>query len=360
MQHNKTFFPLEDGFKQYGQDRNIMTFRQARPTSVDTSSRTVSFMDTSNGVESKEVETIPYYALIIATGTMTPTPTTSFHGDHKKTQEALEDINRRLAKATSVVIAGGGPVAVETAGKVYKFPAYSAVHTKISSGEIGEALNGTKSSAESARVKITVVAGGKKLLPVLGEKFSRKAANFLDKVGVKVVYNTKVTKVNFGAEHADKATVTLDNGETMTADVYIPATGAKPNTDFLPKRLLNERGYVRTNPGTLRVDDAGARVYALGDVGSYTRGGILDLYAATPVFGNNFGQDLGLRQADKQHKSDTSETQIVPVGSKVGVGAFKGFGMPSFVVKQAKGKDFMLGYIPKVTQGESIHYSSCS
>ena len=342
MSHNKTFFPLLDGFKQYGKDQDIIEFHQAQPTFVDTKSRLVTIKNVSKDANADannpaHTQSIPYYALIIATGTMTPTPTTSFHGDHQKTQAALEEMNKRLSRASSVIVAGGGPVAVETAG------------------EVGQALNGTKPNLSSPKVKVTVVAGGEKLLPVLGQKYSDKASKFLSKVGVNVVYNARVSKVEFGVSEAEKTTVVLSNSDVMTADVYIPATGVTPNTNFLPKELLNDRRYVQTNPSTLRVDGAGDRVYALGDVGSYTRGGVLDINAATPVLGRNLAADLGVRapnSSDKAHKPDTSETQIVPVGTVGGVGAFKGFGLPSFIVKQAKGKDYMLKMIPNTTQGK--------
>ncbi|KAL9088875.1 MAG: hypothetical protein Q9159_002838 [Coniocarpon cinnabarinum] len=350
MQHDKVFFPLADGFKQYGSDKDILDIKQAQPTFIDLESRKVNIKDMNEdtgGAEANDpglVESIPYHALIIATGTTTPTAATSLHGTHTETQRALEDMNKRLARASSVIIAGGGPIGVETAG------------------EVGEALNGNNSSLKKAKVKITLIAGSTKLLPVLSEKLSKKAAKYLEKVGVEVKYGEKVTKVDFDANEEGKTTVTLSNSETISADVYIPAIGAKPNTSYLPAELKDERGYVKSasndgsgsshSPDTLRVDQAGERVYVLGDVGAYTRGGVLDLYKATPVLGNNLAMDLGVRKTEKQHRSDESETQLVPVGSKNGVGAFKGLGMPGIAVRQVKGKDFMLGYIKKVFAGE--------
>ena len=338
MPHNTTFFPLEDGFKQYGENKDIITFHQAQPVSVNTEQRTVTLKDVNEDENADAnnpatVQSILYHALIIATGAATPSPITSFHGDHTKSQRALDDINGRLAKTQSVVIAGGGPVAVETAG------------------EVGEALNGTGTNPKDAKVKINIVTGAPKLLPVLGDKLAKKAEKFLNNVGVTVNYNSKVTKVDFGANEAGKTTVYLESGESLTADVYIPATGAKPNTDYLPKALLNDAGYVESDAGTLRVSKAGERVYVVGDVGAYTRGGVMDCYAAVPVLGNNLAVDLGVRIGEKKHKADESETQIVPVGSKQGLGAFKGFGMPGFVIKQMKGKDYMLGWNKKATWG---------
>lgn len=342
MPHAKTFVPIDEGFKQYGKDFDIITFHHAQPTSLNTQNRTVTIKDVTGDANADantpaHTQTISYYALIIATGAATPTPLTSLHGDHTRSEAALDEINQRLTRASSVIISGGGPVGVETAG------------------EIGEALNGANIKS-TPKVKVTLVAGSSKLLPVLGQKYATKAEKYLKKVGVDVIYNAKVSRVDLNTSAESHTNVTLDNGETLHADVYIPATGVTPSTSFLPADLLNERGYVQTNPATLRVDPAGDRVYAIGDVGSYTRGGILDIIAAIPVFGAVLGRDLGVavangKAANRVHKPDTSETQVVPVGSKAGVGAFKGFGMPSFAVRQIKGKDYMIGNMKKTTWG---------
>ena len=344
MPHNKTFIPIEEGFKQYGKDFDRISFHHAQPTMVDTQNRTITIKDVSKNAGATSntparTQTIPYHSLVIATGTMTPTPLTSFHGDHAKSMEALDDINKRLARAQSVIISGGGPVGVETAG------------------EVGEALNGTNVSSGKPKVKVTLITGSNKLLPVLGSKYADKADKALGKVGVNVRYNAKVAKVDLNTTDEKKTYIHLDNGETLEADVYIPATGVQPNTGFLPREILNEKGYVNTDPTTLRVNDAGERVYCVGDVGSYTRGGVLALMPAVPAVGANLGKDLGLtfsnsKVANRQYKPDNdSETQVVPVGSKGGVGAFKGFGMPSFAVKQIKGKDYMLSNMKKYTWG---------
>ena len=146
----------------------------------------------------------------------------------------------------------------------------------------------------------------------------------LNKLGVEVIYNKRVARVELGG--SDKATekkfdtptgedsyaqtsgatqvaggiqtsrnedgsgktyVYLEDGTKMSADVYIPAAGVTPNTEFLPKEWVDQDGYVRANKKTLRVDVAGPRVYVVGDVGDYSKGGILDLMSAMPVFATN-------------------------------------------------------------------------
>lgn len=360
MPHEKTFTPIAQGFKQYPSDR--YTVLQGEAVAIDTAGRTVTYKNKAGDNE----ETISYYSLVIATGTKTPSPLTGLQGEHTISVAALDEMNKLLPAAKEIVLAGGGPVAVETAG------------------EIGEALNGVLAKGQRGKVKITVVTGNDQLLPVLRPALSKKAEQLLARVGVDVLYKTRVTKaesssrsskenengtgngppapISNGASGSGKTTVYLDNGKTIEADIYIPATGVTPNTSFLPASLLDSRGYVKTNKQTLRVDEAGPRVYCLGDAGNYTRGGVLDLYAAMPCLGINMSNDLavgfgdakahtGPSRKDKLFVTDTSETQFVPVGRTKGVGAFKGWRMPSIAVYNGKGKDYRVSTRGEVTEG---------
>jgi apoptosis-inducing factor 2 len=324
MQHKDTFVPIMDGFKQYSNLKDSFVFHQGTVNSLDTASRKVSINKTEGGEESLE-----YYALIIATGVKSPTPLTTFHGDHTVSQKALEEMNQKLKTAKEIVVAGGGPIGVETAG------------------ELGAHLKG--------QAKITLVAGSDKLLPVLRKALADKAGKLLEKFGVKVLYNVKVQATEPSTD--GKTTVKLDNGDSISADVYIPAVGVEPNTSFLPANLKGDRGFIKTNAKTMRVDDAGSRVYALGDVAAVDKGGVLNMFNTVPVWGANFTHDLlsdakAGTVAEKSYQIKWPETQLVPVGAKTGVGAVNGWSLPGFAVSMMKGKDYMLSRMPGVTQGE--------
>ncbi|KAK3725039.1 hypothetical protein LTR37_000549 [Vermiconidia calcicola] len=324
IKHSDSFVPIMDGFKQYSTLQDSIVFHHGEATGLDTNTRSVS-IKTHEGAS----ETLEYYALIIATGIRSPTPCTTLHGNYDISQRALEDMNGKLASAKDIVIGGGGPVGVETAG------------------EVGDHFNG--------KANITLIAGSGKLLPVLNETRSKKAAALLAKVGVKVVYNVKVQDTEQTSD--GKTVVKLDNGETMSADVYIPAAGVTPNTGFIPDNLKQSNGYVKANGETMRVDDAGPRVYAVGDVAAVDKGGVLNLFSAIPVFGANISHDL-LADAkagtitEKKYKANNGETQLVPIGAKTGIGAYNGWSMPAFAVSKFKGKDYMLGNMPGITQGK--------
>lgn len=240
----KSFVPIEDGFSKYGSLRDSIVFHQATASGLNTEARSISLSKPDGSTES-----LDYWALIIATGVRTPTPLTGFTSDHTVSQNALRDMNAKLKSATDVVVAGGGPVGVETAG------------------EIGFHFG--------SKAKVTLITSAAKLLPVFNDTRAKKAENLLQKVGVEVLYNTKVTSHN--ELDNGKTEVVLSNGKSLTVDAYIPAYGVQPNTEWLPENLKSGNGYVDTNTSTLRVEMAGPRVYAAGDVSGVDTGGVLNM-----------------------------------------------------------------------------------
>ena len=147
-----------------------------------------------------------------------------------------------------------------------------------------------------------------------------------------------------------KATLLLEDGKEVEADLYIPAMGMSANTSFIGKELLTDDGRVDTNPQTLRVDNAGPRIYAVGGAASYARPAVHLILNAIPVLGANIKRDLLLAAGkterevgeDRVYKEDKSETQLVPIGKSKGVGAAMGWALPSWAVWAIKGRDYWL------------------
>jgi NADH dehydrogenase FAD-containing subunit len=348
MPQEKVFYDIAGGFKQYPAEH--FTFLEGTATAMDPSTRTVSIT-----LPNKEVQTISYYSLILAVGTRPVSAILGPQTTHQLVQEAQAAFSKALTEAKTIVIAGGGPAGVETAG------------------EIGHELNGLagmfSERPKNIKASITLITSDKKLLPALRPALATKAEKFLNKMGVDVIYNTRVQSVTpQGAGEIDtatntiekvtsKATVTLANGETKEADLYIPATGVKPNTQFIPRTLLNGRGYVEMNKSTLRVEGAGERVYAIGDCGSYTCGGVMDIYDAVPVLLTNVKRDLLSPDGkptggqDRPYNPNLKETQLVPVGRSKGVGAVFGWKLPSFMVWLIKGRDYFTSMTPQIVDG---------
>ena len=330
----KLFVEIPKAFEHY--PKGSFRFIHGTATKLDHTNRTVSVSLAIGGTEK-----IDFYALVIATGASTPSPLLSLNRDDEFLRSNWTAFRKALPTAKTIVIAGGGPAGIETAG------------------ELGEFLNGRagrfSSKLANPKVPITVVSANSNILPALRPAIAKKAEEYLAKVGVTVVKNVRVkTVAPPGAGRTDnlttKATLTLENGKTLDADLYIPATGKRPNTGFINEALLTADGRVDTNASTLRVDKAGPRVYAVGDAASYARPAIHLILSAIPVLCANIKRDLLLASGeenrcvggDRMVKEDTRETQIVPIGKSKGVGAAMGYQLPSFMVWLIKGRDYWL------------------
>ncbi|KAG9647647.1 hypothetical protein KCU95_g9926, partial [Aureobasidium melanogenum] len=341
MPITKTFHDISKEFERY--DAEIFTFLQGKATLLNTTRRTVTIQH--SGVEKSKQTELPYHALILATGTRAHSSILSLQGGgHEEVIEALSNLHDELTHAKSIVVAGGGPCGVEL------------------SGEIGEFLNGAtswlKKKSTVPKKKVILLCGSEKLLPVLRSGLAKQAEAYLARVGVSVKYNSRVESIEkLGDGHTK---LSLSNGETLVCDLYLPATGVTPATGYIPYELLDDQGYVKTNPETLRVDVAGPGVYAIGDVGNYTHGGIMDIYDAIPVLMTNIQRDLLAAHkdvnakptgGDRKHKKNTSETQLVPIGRSKGVGAFNGNRLPSLMVYMIKGRDYLSGAAVEIVTG---------
>lgn len=329
----KLFVNIPKLFEQY--PKGSFRFIHGTATELDHTNRTVSTSSASGNTEK-----IEFYALVIATGASTPSPLLGLTRDEKFLQTNWTAFQKALPAAKSIIIAGGGPAGIETAG------------------ELGEFLNGRagwfSSKLANPKVPIIVVTAGSKILPALRPAIAKKAEEYLAKVGVTVVKNARVkTVVPHGAgtdSPTTKAMLTLDDGRTLDADLYVPATGTRPNTGFIREALLTADGRVDTNASTLRVDKAGPRIYAVGDAASYARPAVHLILNAIPVLCANIKRDLLLDSGkekssvgeDRVFKEDTRETQMVPIGKSKGVGAAMGYQLPSFMVWLIKGRDYWL------------------
>jgi apoptosis-inducing factor 2 len=90
----------------------------------------------------------------------------------------------------------------------------------------------------------------------------------LQKLHVDIAHNSKATVTPTPSGQIE---VTLSNGERLVADVFLPTYGLLPNTDFLPKNLLNSKGEVMVDE-FLRAKST-ADIWAAGDIVDIQRSG---------------------------------------------------------------------------------------
>ena len=346
----KVLVPIMDGFKSYSKER--FEFVQAYVNSIDVA---------AHNVQTSLSTAVHYDSLVIASGTSFESPLWHLSNGSEPLAAALKDMHKRLPGAASVLVVGGGAAGVETAG------------------ELGETYGGKK--------EITILSGADHLLPRLkNANVGKDAEQRLTRMGVKVV-NGGVKVTSTTTSEAGKTVVKLSDGKEMVVDVYIGATGDKPNNKFVPQAWLNDHGYVKTDAHTLRLDVPDTNnVYCFGSVASYSNGSVLDTkFALKPLLESIRLDLLGQRETSSSsitsadptppgwiswltswipffgtaepgkrkivYKKITSDMQFVPVGSTQGVGVVFGYKIPSMMVKMAKSKDFMIGNVPKLIAG---------
>jgi NADH dehydrogenase FAD-containing subunit len=326
----KLFVNISQLFEQYPKGR--FRYIQGTATHLDHVTRSVTV-----NLINDEIEKFDYLALVIATGASTNSPLLGLTTDEESLRTEWVSFRKALPTARSIVISGGGPAGIETAG------------------ELGEYLNGRAqwfdTQTATPKVAIKVITGGTQILPALRPAIAKKAEIHLAKLGVTVIKDTRAEKTSLqGAGRttsAGPARLTLSNGAIMDVDIYIPAIGTRPNTAFIQTCLLTLDTRVNTNPSTLRVDKAGDLAYAIGDCSSYARPAVHLILNAVPVLCANMRKDLLVSTGkgggeDRIYMEDKRETQMVSIGKSSGVGAAMGWQLPSWMVWLIKGRDYWL------------------
>ncbi|OOQ87496.1 hypothetical protein PEBR_20290 [Penicillium brasilianum] len=333
------FVAISDAFEEIPESR--FTFIQARATDLNKEARNLQVQL----ADSSEVISVGYDSLVIATGTTTHSPLFSSAETHAETKRVLGEMQNRLRDAQSILVAGGGPTGVETAGELGAMRRYWS----------------------SPKKSITLLSGNACLLPHANPRTSSTAEQMLQKLSVDVVHGVRVTSTVQKKDGQGSWEVTLSDHSTRTVDVYIDATGCTPNTAFLPSEWLDSRGYVKTDRHSLRVQDSPG-VYALGSVTSFTNGSFFDAIEPVPPLADSFRDDQLAQYPEvssrgqtwwewifgrqtRLYQQKTSLTQFVAVGRDGGVGELGGWRVPSALVYKAKAKTYMVEKMQSIVYG---------
>ncbi|KAF3904097.1 hypothetical protein ABW21_db0208292 [Orbilia brochopaga] len=295
--------------------KDIFTFVHAEVTSLDTASRTVHYTNLDDKYTKGAAATIHYDSLFIALGAHTKHPAFKPRASHLVALSEMEKLNTEIGNANSIVIAGGGPVAVETAG------------------ELGSKYGSSKS--------VTVLTNGPRLLHNVNPDIGTNAKYYLDHMGVHVGVNARVT----GATKLEngQTRVTFGDNQSVDVDLYIDATGVIPNNEPLPRELLTDRGFLEVDVYQ-RATKAGPLVYGLGDiVGGWAQ--IAELVFIKGVIFGNWAYEVSGGKVGKETAWATPKNSmmLVPVGKKKTVGTAFGWRFPSWIGWFLKGRDYMIG-----------------
>lgn len=369
IKNDDLFIPIEPGFDRHANE--LFMFVQGQCMALDTDARTVTVELVSTEAQrrcsmvnqrmskaitsfpalpdesiSPKVQTIPYHALIMATGSSADSDLLSLHGPHHNTISALDAFHAKAETAKSIVICGGGCSGVEVAGQLatyYNFRSHWPV----------------KRAAKTPK-QIILITGTAHLLPQLKPIAGDKAEKKLKLLGVQIRKGIRVTAAKEDFDLTGQTKIELDDDTSLIADLYIACTGVSPNSKYCPPSLKDEHNYIRTNQSSLRVDLAGPRTYAIGDVASYSQNYVQDVYAAVPVLIHNMTNDLlahelklasphgGLQGqidelVDEPYVQIGVDSQLCPVSRFGGAGSLMGSSLKSPMVHLLKRHDHNVG-----------------
>ncbi len=208
--------------------------------------------------------TLSYDSLVIAVGSQTNdfgTPGAQEHCLFLDSREQAERVHQHLisqslqdmantgqSQKTRITVIGAGATGVELSAELHNASKLLARY-------------GLEKKPEA--MEITLVEGGPRVLPVLPERISDGVQRQLDKIGIKTLTNTLVSKITAeGIETRD--------GTTLKSDMTIWAAGIK-GPAFLQKMdglACNRINQLEVKPNLQTTEDE--NIFSLGDCASCT------------------------------------------------------------------------------------------
>lgn len=181
----------------------------------------------------------------------------------------IQIADRQLSSQRILVVTGGQPFIPDIAGKEYistsndifaleKLPRRMVI---VGGGYIALEFAGIMNGLG---VKTTLCYRGEKLLRGFDDEIRDFVAEEMHKKGIDIRYNTDISSI----EKSNNGFVAhIENKQTLEADLFLYATGRKPNTEGLG---LDSIGVALKNNGAIKVNGHYQTnipsIYALGDV----------------------------------------------------------------------------------------------
>ncbi|KXJ85802.1 hypothetical protein Micbo1qcDRAFT_169074 [Microdochium bolleyi] len=328
--------PIAKGFEKYPEGSFQLVIGTAE--ALDTDAKTVKVQTTSGAGGEAADQTFSYDHLVLATGSRYVDANVPWkaNGTHEEVTATLKHLQQRVADAKEIVVAGAGATGVELAGEI----AFEYKKDK----------------------KVILLSGDDSILG--GDSVAAAATNELKKLGVEIRTSSRVasTAQLDGGSSSDtnnsttgKTEITLQNGEKLTADLYLPTMGVVPNSEYVPAKLLNDRTKLVEVDDRFRVTGGGGadNVWAAGDIVSKPKAAFVlaDMQAA----GVAKNIDLVLRGKSPAAVSLLPfDVHIASVGRERGIGRMGFVKLFSFMVYQMKGKTLGVERLPGWVDGSSF------
>lgn len=182
---------------------------------------------------------VPADFVVVATGSTNGAAFKPQEHDLDDFRNEQADLHAKIRAASSIVIVGAGAVGTELAG------------------EIAQALSGKS---------VTLISSSNHLFPNKPARLGRTLQKKLTEMGVEVIFGEKVTDLQSDRQPFAGA-ITLTSGRQLSADLVIPAIGARIETGLLrtlPGVEVASDGRVPVD-GYLRPSELD-NVFAAGDV----------------------------------------------------------------------------------------------
>ncbi|GLA63361.1 hypothetical protein AtubIFM54640_004502 [Aspergillus tubingensis] len=353
--------PIADGFTKYSPD--VFEFILGRATSLDFENKVLNVEECTDAKTSREIK---YNYLVIASGSTPSAASTEalFPGEGGEKEiypfklsptstttitEAIKSAQTTISSAKRITVIGAGPIGVEIAGEL---------------GDLITPSSPSSSSEGESRKEITLISSTPRILPTLKPSASETATSLLTNKGVRVLTDRKVISVS--SKEQGGYELKLNNGETLETDIYIPTIGVLPNSSYIPREVLDERGWVRVD-SELKVEGVEG-VYAAGDITTHTQKLSFKADEMAGVVVGNLVDDIGNINGvgkggkgrgwwrcggggRKTYDEGNDVMMVVPVGTSGGTGQAFGWVLVSFMVWLAKGRDYFIwkakGYVFK-------------
>ncbi|KAF7532224.1 hypothetical protein G7054_g8129 [Neopestalotiopsis clavispora] len=291
---------IEKGFAQYPSD--AFEFIVGTAEAADLDAKTVKVALVAGGER-----VVEYDHLVLATGTRTAGEDVvpwKANGTHEQIMDTLHRTAENVKAAKHIVVAAPAP-------RASRRPASSA-------SSPGRRLAGANAESELKKLDVTV--------------------------------RTNARIESTAALPDGKTEVTLQNGEKIVTDLYLPTMGMAPNTEYLPAKVLRDDKFVAVDE-FYRVKNA-SNVWAAGDIVWLPRGS----YVITGMQAAGVSKNIDLVLHDKNPapvKTIPMDVLMTTVGRSRGVGRLGPVKVFSYMVYTIKGKTLGTQSLPGMVNGTS-------
>ncbi|QSZ33490.1 hypothetical protein DSL72_005058 [Monilinia vaccinii-corymbosi] len=303
FEDDKMFAEIAPGFSRYPKESFEFVLGTATAMHLSAKSVTIKSIVGPEFVQ-------PYETLVIATGSHTigDVPWKGAPSGYEKTKELLHTFREKVGNAESIVVGGAGPTGVEAAGEL----GFEYGHTK----------------------RIILVTSSDEIMKgAVTTPIATAAQKELEKINVDVRLKTRINSKKVLS--TGQTELSLSSGEKLLCDLYLPTVGTIPNSDYIPKDLLDGQNFVKV--------DQHLRVHGAEDI--WAAGDIVDaqpsqyVYADKQALALAKNLDLVLRsKSPVPYKTDSAPILAVALGRRKATGRSGNFKLPSMIVWFVKGR----------------------